>query len=321
MPTSTKHETRGGTTSSAAPATSQDMPSIQQMRSLGNPMLQQYGMMSQQQARFGGKQQSLVVRTKQKMPFHDDRGIYQGSRMAAPSKVGSNTHYGQKVQHVADIYNVTAQNINKGRSTSHVTGMGVAIQHHTIDPSEQSRADFDNFIDAQTYNNTNMVEHKDREESADAYQTSAVQQSSTTNQRHLSDYNGVRNSEIKKTIASPSIDDYKVRIGNNQMLSVSKSTKRMLLNQSVQTHKHVQQVPFVEAVSNSLYKSVVNKGSRSRRKQIAQSSPSKASNADLVKIQKVESKVSLGIAAVECGHHGEKIKGLSTSIDKLTDEL
>ena len=71
----------------------------------------------------------------------------------------------------------------------------------------------------------------------------------------------------------------------------------MLTNLSVQNQKQVHQVPFIEEVSNSLYKSL-GKQQRSLRKFVAQSSPHKGSNTDLVK---VDSTLSIGLAVVESG--------------------
>ena len=58
-------------------------------------------------------------------------------------------------------------------------------------------------------------------------------------------------------------------------------------------------MPFIEEVSNSLYKSLGSgKQQRSLRKFVAQSSPHKGSNTDLVK---VDSTLSIGLAVVESG--------------------
>lgn len=140
-------------------------------------------------------------------------------------------------------------------------------------------------------------------------------------------------SETKNNMAPPSLDDYKLRFANDlrasietskveQTLTAVRSTKRVMGNSSVTMYKHVKEVPFVEEVSNAVYSSVgLGSQQKSRRKINTLTSPQKTTSKERMKLTTVDSRISLGITAIECGHHGEKIKGLSFSIEKLRDEL
>ena len=128
-------------------------------------------------------------------------------------------------------------------------------------------------------------------------------------------------------MAPPSIEDYKVRLDNEIRSSIETvkaapslshiAKSKRYVNQSY--FKQVQEVPFVEAVNNNPVYQTVGKHQRSRRKINPLTSPGKSSG-EFARNKNAASSTSL-ISAAEFGQHGEHLKGLNSSIDRLKDEL